>query len=226
MNILVTGSSGNLGKATVDKFIAEGHHVIATASLGKKPANMHASMSVYEADLTDETSARDTIRKIIADHQRIDVAVLTVGSYAQGTIENTGSDALARMITLNFHTTYFMARPVFLHMLEHGEGRIHLIGARPGLELAEGIHSVGYALSKSLIFRLAEIFNAQARGKNVVTSVVVPGTIDTPANRLANPDRDYSDWVSADEIADTLYYMSSPDSRSLREPVLKMYANS
>ncbi len=226
MNILITGSSGNLGKATVAKFIAEGHHVIATVSPGKKPAHTHPSMSAYEADLTNEISVRDTFRKIIADHDRIDVAVLTVGSYAQGTIADTDSEALTKMMTLNFNTTYFLARPVFLHMLERGEGRIQLIGAGPGLDLSEGIHSVAYALSKSLIFRLAEIFNAQARGKNVVTSVVVPGTIDTPANRLANPDHDYSDWVSADEVADTLYYMSSPASRSLREPVLKMYANS
>ena len=125
MNILITGSSGNLGKATVDKFIAEGHHVIATVSPGKKPASIQASLSVYEADLTDEISVIGTIRKIIANHNRIDVAVLTVGSYAQGTIEDTDSEALAKMITLNFNTSYFVARPVFLHMIDTARACTH-----------------------------------------------------------------------------------------------------
>jgi NAD(P)-dependent dehydrogenase (short-subunit alcohol dehydrogenase family) len=48
---------------------------------------------------------------------------------------------------------------------------------------------VAYGLAKSLIFRLAELMNDEAKGKNVVTSVVVPSTIDTPQNRKQCPMR-------------------------------------
>jgi NAD(P)-dependent dehydrogenase (short-subunit alcohol dehydrogenase family) len=61
---------------------------------------------------------------------------------------------------------------------------------------------------------------------NVVTSVIVPSTIDTPQNRKSMPDADPSNWVRAEEIANTIFYYCSDASRSLREPVIKIYGNS
>ena len=49
---------------------------------------------------------------------------------------------------------------------------------------------VAYGLAKSLIFRLAELMNAEAKGTNVVVAVIVPSTIDTPQNRKSMPDAD------------------------------------
>ncbi len=65
---------------------------------------------------------------------------------------------------------------------------------------------VAYGLAKSLIFRLAELMNDEAKGTNVVTSVVVPGTIDTPQNRKAMPDADPSKWVRPETIADVIHF--------------------
>ena len=55
---------------------------------------------------------------------------------------------------------------------------------------------VAYGLGKSLIFRLAELMNEEAKGTNIVTSVIVPSTIDTPQNRATMPDADFNKWVN------------------------------
>ena len=62
-------------------------------------------------------------------------------------------------------------------------------------------------------------------GKNVATAVIVPGTIDTPANRQANPKADFTNWVSGEEIAANIQFIISDAARALREPILKLYSN-
>jgi NAD(P)-dependent dehydrogenase (short-subunit alcohol dehydrogenase family) len=85
---------------------------------------------------------------------------------------------------------------------------------------------VAYGLAKSLIFRLAELLNDEGKSHGVVTSVIIPSTIDTPQNRKAMPDANPDNWVKAEEIADVIYYYCSDEARSLREPVIKVYGNS
>ena len=65
---------------------------------------------------------------------------------------------------------------------------------------------IAYGLAKSLIFRLAELMNEEGKAHNVVTSVIVPSTIDTPQNRKAMPDANPNNWVKAEEIANVIYY--------------------
>ncbi len=110
-------------------------------------------------------------------------------------------------------------------MLQQGYGRIFLIGSRPGLDAKNGKGMVAYGLAKSLIFRLAELMNEEAKGHNVVTSVIVPSTIDTPQNRKSMPDANFDNWVKAEDIADVIAFYCSGEGKSLREPVIKVYGN-
>jgi len=225
-NVLITGASGNLGRSAVDGFLAKGYHVIAIVSPGKKSEIQLKDVSVYEADLTAEQPVEELIKQIITTHTTIDVAVLTVGGYAGGSVESTHGDAIHKMITLNFNTTYFVARPLFQQMISQSSGKIILIGSRPALVASAGKDALAYALGKSLIFKLAELLNAEAKGKNVVTSVIVPSTIDTPSNRSAMPQADFTKWVTTNEIVNAMLYLSSEEGSALREPVLKLYSNS
>ena len=162
------------------KFLSEGYQVIATVSPGKGLGfEIQGSIATYEADLTNEQSVE--------------------GAFAAGSIETADGTVLQKMISLNFDTAYFVARRMFIHMVNRSFGRIVFIGSRPALSAVEGKNTIAYALSKSLVFKLSELLNAEASGKNVVTSVIVPGTIDTPANRSSNTTANFSDWVTLDE---------------------------
>lgn len=222
-NVLITGASGNLGRAAVEKFLADSWQVIATVSPGKGLGyDIEGSLTTYEADLTNEMSVEEAITRIIADHKTIDAAILTVGGFAMGKIEDTDGAALQKMMSLNFNTAYFVARPVFKQMLSQSAGRIIFIGSRPALVAAEGKNTVAYALSKSLVFKFAELLNAEAKGKNVISSVIVPGTIDTSANRSANPNADFSEWVKPEDLAGIIAFITSEQGSALKETVFKV----
>ena len=224
-NVIITGAAGNLGKAVVQKFIKEGYRVIAIVlpsdSLEDQPGD---DLVVYKADLSDEDDAKKTIEKIYKDYAEVHAALLLAGGYAFGGIGDADGEVLKKMFTLNFETAYYTARPVFEKMMDQKDGgKILMMGARPALNAKEGKNSLAYALSKSLIFKLADMLNAEGASKNVTATVVAPSIIDTPPNRKAMPDADFDKWVKPGEIADVMAFACSDKSNVLRETVLKVY---
>lgn len=238
MHILVTGATGNLGKSLIQSALADGYVVtgldregfrfedLGYGSGGEQSYNLKPdTFNLLEVDLQDESATHAAVAKAI-QVAPIDVAVLTAGGFAMGSIPETSSSKITDMYRLNFLTAYHVAKPVYEHMMEQGRGRIFLVGARPGLDASAGKTMAGYALSKSLVFRLAELLNAGAGKKDVVTSVVVPSIIDTPSNREAMPGADFSQWVSPQEIARIILWHAGPEAAALREPVIKVYGKS
>lgn len=224
---IVTGSAGNLGKAVVKKFIDGGYKVIGTTHNKQEQKNYkEKNVEEVELDLLNEGDCQKFVEEIVVKHKAIDVAVLTAGGFAMGDIAETKTGDIAKQYQLNFETAYNIARPVFLQMMKQGSGRIFLIGSRQGLDILKGKGAIAYSFSKSLLFRLAEILNAEAKGKNVVASVIVPSIIDTPQNRESMPDADFSAWVSPSQIADVIYFYSSEEGSAIKEPVIKVYGKS
>jgi NAD(P)-dependent dehydrogenase (short-subunit alcohol dehydrogenase family) len=225
---VITGASGNLGQAVVKKFIAEGYKVIGTV-IPNDPVPMNFPPDKFEkvvVDLMNEEDSGKFIRSIVDKYKTIDATVLTVGGFAMGGIADTSAADIMKQYKLNFETAYNIARPVFVQMMKQNSGRIFIIGAKPGLNAANGKGMIAYGLAKSLIFRLAELINDEAKGKNVVASVVVPSTIDTPQNRNAMPDVDFTNWVKPDDIANVIYYHCTDEASVLRETMIKVYNNS
>jgi short-subunit dehydrogenase len=95
---------------------------------------------------------------------------INVGGFAMGSVAETKTSDIGKQYKLNFETAYNVARPVFVQMMKQNSGRIFIIGSKPGLSSVNSKGMVAYGLAKSLIFRLAELMNAEAKGTNVVTS--------------------------------------------------------
>ena len=224
---LITGATGNMGQAMVNKFLAEGYKVIGTVLPTETvpPEMRNENFESEPVDLSDESATAAFISGILSRHHHINVAVLTVGGFAMGSVTATSTKDIQKQYKLNFETAYNVARPVFSHMLDRKSGRIFLIGSRPGLSAAAGKGMVAYSLAKSLIFRLAELMNDEAKGTGVVTSVVVPSTIDTPQNRSSMPKADFDTWVKPEAIAEAVSFYCSEGAEALREPIIKVYNN-
>jgi NAD(P)-dependent dehydrogenase (short-subunit alcohol dehydrogenase family) len=225
---IITGASGNLGQAVVKKFLAEGYFVSGTI-IPNDPVKIDITDKNFETtvvDLMNEDASQKFVEGIAAKQGTIDAAVLTVGGFAMGKIADTKTSDVLRQFKLNFETAYNVARPVFNQMMKQGQGRIFLIGARTGYDMHNSKGMVAYGMAKSLIFRLAELMNDEAKGHNVVTAVIAPSTIDTPQNRESMPGADFNKWVKAEAIADVIYFYCSTTASVIREPVIKVYNNS
>ncbi len=224
---IITGAGGNLGQASVKQFLKAGYRVVATISPGKSLGyDVEGEIIVKELDLSDDTSVVNFVDGLSRENYTIDAALLLVGGFAPGNIAKTDSDQIKKMMTLNFYTAFTLAKQLFLKMNQQElPGRILLVGSRPAIIAKEGKNAVAYALSKSLMFTLADLLNAENNSKKVVTNVIIPGTIDTEANRKAMPDANFNDWVSPEEIADNMLWLCSDRAVSLRNTTLKIYGD-
>jgi NAD(P)-dependent dehydrogenase (short-subunit alcohol dehydrogenase family) len=222
---VITGAAGNLGRAAVQKFSGIGYRISAMISPADDPSFVTSpEIRIYQADLFDGEATEKIIQRIIKDSGEVRLGIMIVGGFATGSILDTDTDMIRQMFDLNFISAWHVTRPLFSHMVGHGHGGLMVfIGARPALDPAQGRHMLAYALSKSLLIRLAEIINEEGKKQAIQAAVVIPGIIDTPRNRNDMPDADFSKWITAEEIAANIAHLVTPEGKKLREVILKVY---
>jgi NAD(P)-dependent dehydrogenase (short-subunit alcohol dehydrogenase family) len=203
--------------------LAGGWRVLAAQGPGEQlPVQPH--LLPHPIDLYNEAACAQWVAQAVAEHGRIDAAVLLAGGFAMGNLAQTDAASLDAMFKLNFLTAYHLARPLCQHMASQPQGgRLVLVGARPALDPNAGKNLVAYALSKALVLQLAELINAEGQAHGVNASVLVPSIIDTPANRAAMPTADFAQWASPTDLAELLWFTCAGAGRVLRQTVLKAY---
>jgi NAD(P)-dependent dehydrogenase (short-subunit alcohol dehydrogenase family) len=102
-----------------------------------------------------------------------------------------------------------------------GGGRIVNIGAGAAGRAAAGMGA--YAASKAGVERLTEALAAELRDRNVTVNAILPGTIDTPANRAAMPDADVTRWVEPEAVADVVVFLASDAARAVTGAALRVF---
>jgi len=222
--ILITGAAGNLGKEVVNVLHAEGITLLATYHHHEPEESVKQKIAFsMKVNLQHEEETNSAVIQLVQQFSDLDAAVLLVGGYEGGIISETDHVAIDKQIARNFKTAWTIIKPLMAHFQKKGQGQFVLMGAKPALVPEAAKHNVAYALSKSLLFSIADIINAEGKTAGITASVVVPSTIDTPQNRESMPGADYSKWVIAADVAETIRFILSSTGRQIRQPVYKIY---
>jgi NAD(P)-dependent dehydrogenase (short-subunit alcohol dehydrogenase family) len=221
--ILITGANGNLGTEVVRQFLAAGFRVIAIDGNDNhlQFASGNSEFQFHSVNLVDEAAVDELLTNLL-QAEAVTAGFLLAGGFAMGKFADTEAGEMRRMIDLNFFTTYSIARQLYRSMLDRGSGRLVFVGARPALDPAAAKAMAAYAISKSMVFRLAEVINAESKDQDITATVIVPSTIDTPVNRSSMPQADFSKWVTPAQIAELLMMIVTKTGAPLKETILKM----
>jgi len=87
-----------------------------------------------------------------------------------------------------------------------GDGRIIAIGSRAALEPGSGVGA--YSASKAAMVSLIKTVALENKDAGVKANVILPGTMDTPANRQAMPNADFSKWVRPERVANLMVWLA------------------
>ena len=111
-----------------------------------------------------------------------------------------------------------MIRAVLPHMRARGSGRILAIGSKAAVEPAPiaGI----YAASKAALVSLIRTVARENSDRKITANVILPGTMDTPANRTSDPGADFSKWVDPAQVAALLVHLMSDHSSQISGAVV------
>ncbi len=230
--VMITGATGHLGSATVQAFADAGARIVAVDRNPDKQAKMHPALAQSErhwlaapVDLTAPADVKAVVEQAVARMGRIDVLVNTVGAFRAGKLtQDTEVEVWDLMMNLNAKTAYLMCRAVAPHMRERKHGKIVNVAARAGLAGAAKMSA--YSASKSAVIRLTETLAAELRREGVNVNCILPGTIDTPENREAMPDADFSRWVTPESLAEIILFLASGAARDMHGAALPVYGKS
>ena len=123
-------------------------------------------------------------------------------------------DLWDRLYRMNVRTAVAASRAVLPGMRARGEGVVVFVAAQAALAPPAGI--AAYAASKAAIVALARSLQDEVAEAGIRVGAVVPTTIDTPANRAAMPDADFSAWTPPAEIARVVGWLASRDAATVR----------
>ena len=199
--ILVTGASGNLGKSVVTTLNDAGFSVLATLGSNRE-VGVFDHLAHVKTDIVNVLD-ENIVNQYLANNvtMPINAAILLVGGFAKGNILESDDASLEKMYRLNFISAYNFVKPLLTRFEQQGSGHFIFIGAQQVLNPAQGKDTFAYMMSKTAVYKMAEYINVYDNKLGIKATVIVPSTIDTPQNRSAMPDADFSKWVTPEYIA-------------------------
>jgi NAD(P)-dependent dehydrogenase (short-subunit alcohol dehydrogenase family) len=231
-SVLVTGGTGDLGRATTAAFVRAGWRVVVPVRAGSAGAEPAARDSAgtgvvrVAADLDDpDAVARATAVATAEPDAPLRAVINLVGGYAGGgLVHETPIAEFDRMITLNLRPTYLVTQHALPHLVAAGGGAIVCVSSRAALAPFPG--AAGYVTAKAAVLAFAAAVAVEYRASGVRCNTIVPSIIDTPTNRSAQPTADHSRWVAPAEIAKVILFLAGDDSAPTSGAAIPVYGRS
>lgn len=223
--VLITGANGGLGMAVTQAFLEAGARVAGIAEKISREDFDHPLFEPIPQTIKSRADADEIVTAVRAKWGRLDALVHLVGGFAGGTpLAGSDIDVFEKMFALNVTPFVHMAQAVLPGMLVQKSGSIAAIGSR----LAADPHAnfSAYAASKAALVSLVRTVALENRDTGVTANVILPETMDTPANRKSMPEEDFSKWVQPEQVAALLVHLASDHATQLTGAVIPVYGSS
>lgn len=197
---LVTAAGQGMGRATVEAFLREGAHVIATDIDATQLAQLAAldNCRTRRLDVTDAQA----IRALAAEVNTVDVLFNCAGFVDGGTILDCEEAAWDTSFNLNARSMYRMMRAFLPGMLERGGGSIiNMCSVASTIKGAP--NRFIYGTSKAAVLGMTKSVAADFVTRGIRCNAICPGTVESPSlkQRIAAQARDSGQSVAEVEAA-------------------------
>jgi NAD(P)-dependent dehydrogenase (short-subunit alcohol dehydrogenase family) len=198
---VITGASTGIGRATMERFAAEGATVVGAA---RTQATLDEALSsalslggagmVFATDLAKEEGCKNLIDAAIDKYGRIDVLINNAGVGWEYGITNPGSMAAVHdttqawwddVMAINMNSYFNCTRFTLQHMMKAGSGSIVNVASMGGVTGLYDGHT--YTAAKGAIVNLTRSLAITYIKNGIRSNVVCPGFIDTPMVAAVTP---------------------------------------
>jgi NAD(P)-dependent dehydrogenase (short-subunit alcohol dehydrogenase family) len=219
---LVTGANGGLGTSVTQAFLDAGFAVIGLAPKIQTSDFDHPHFTALPATLNSLDEAQKATATVIAHFGKIDVLAHLVGGFAGGqSVADTDDATFQRMFDMNLNSAFHTLRAVIPHMRKAGSGRIIAIGSRAAE--APGATVGAYSASKAALVSLIRTVAIENKDAGITANVILPGTMDTPANRKAMSGADVSQWVQPASVASLIVWLAGDGGKDTTGAAIPVY---
>jgi NAD(P)-dependent dehydrogenase (short-subunit alcohol dehydrogenase family) len=182
----------------------------------------HPHFTALPATLDSVTAAKRAVDTILAHFGKIDVLAHLVGGFAGGqTVADTDDATFQRMLDMNLMSAFHTLRAVLPPMRQAGSGRIIAIGSRaaenPGATVG------AYSASKAALVSLIRTVAIENKDHGITANVILPETMDTPANRKEMPGADTSQWVQPASVSSLIVWLAGDGGKDVTGAAIPVY---
>lgn len=214
---MVCGATGGLGPAVVMAFLGRGDRVIAVArsrdDLARLNGVTHEVVDLTRPDEVEALWARVEKAGMIPRW-----VVNATGGFRGGTVAETSPEDLRFMLDLNLTTAWLSSRAAASSMVRAGGGAIVNVASRSALRAERG--AAAYTIAKAAVVKLTEVLAEELKETGVRVNAVVPGLIDTPANRRDIPAKAMAKAVAPEAIAAVITFLCSDEAEAVTGAVI------
>jgi NAD(P)-dependent dehydrogenase (short-subunit alcohol dehydrogenase family) len=204
--VVVTGALGALGKVVAEIALARGAKVAGVDHAASQMPPTETRIELGGVDLSDAAQAKMAIDAVASHFGTLDALINIAGGFAFEAVAEGDPRTWQRMYALNVLTALNASRSALPYLAASLSGRIVNIGAMGALQASAGMGP--YAASKAGLHRLTEALAAEWKGK-ITVNAVLPSIIDTAANRASMPKADFTKWVTPQELAEVILFLTS-----------------
>lgn len=208
--VLITGAAGALGRSVVTRFVEAGDRVLAVDASDAALAELTRSdsLAVRRVDL----SSTDEVTRLFDEAETESgvprAVVHLVGGFRWGRFADLSDDDWTYLMKLNLETTFRVFRECARRFERAGGGAVVAVSAPAAFEGAAGVG--GYAAAKAGVLRMVESLAREMAPFGGRANAVLPGTMDTPANRAAMPDADPAKWATTGDVSSVIHFLTTP----------------
>ena len=238
--VLVTGGTGGIGRACVERLHEYGATVAFTfienvedAAAALDSFNI-ANVTAHPLDLRSAASIRRCVADVVETHGRLDILLnnAAVGSATVAALSDDLAEQDSLMLTINADGTLKMCQEFLALPESENRKLINIssvgggIAAFPGFRLSDG-------MSKAAVAFLTRQLAAETVHKDVDVFAVCPGATDTPMfqastlNKFTPEERQYfcahlpkSRLIEPSDIAAVVHFLATPASRVMHGAIL------
>lgn len=179
---IITGGAKGIGKATVERFLAEGAKVVVwdvDATAGENLLTKYDSgkLGFMEVNTVDAEKVKAAVQQVIDEHSQIDILINNAGITRDATLKKMTQDQWQSVIDVNLTGVFNCTQAVAESMVLHGSGKI--INAASIVGLYGNFGQTNYVATKSGVIGMTKVWARELGRKGICVNTVAPGFIAT-----------------------------------------------
>ena len=223
--VVVTGGTGGLGSGVTGTLLEAGYRTVVTWVVEREAEAALAAfgdrVELERLDVDDPSAVGALAARLDGEGGAWAVAHLVGGFLAGRPVAEMTREEWDQQMVLNARTLHTMLHAFLPGMVARGGGRVVAVGTRAAVIPFAG--GAAYAASKAAVIALVHAASEEVRHDGVGVNCILPSVVDTPANRAAMPDADYSRWVAPADIGAVVRFLCSDASRAVTGAAIPVY---
>lgn len=223
--ILVTGGTKGIGRAIIEKFAAEGFHIITCARSEKDLQELKITLEreytfskihYLPVDLAIEKE-RDRFLQFVHDLKvRIEVLVNNTGLFIPGKLYEEDDAILPQLMATNVYSAYYVTKSLVLDMIRRNSGHIFNICSTASIMAYP--NGGAYSVTKFALYGMTKCLREELKDFGIKVTAVLPGAtltaswegVDLPAER----------FMKSEDVGNLIYAAYTLSKNSVVEELL------